>query len=1335
MEVFGKKAGCSAYCRCTEHADDIIAVITRGTTHQIKVFIEACCSNGAQVSDVFGRNALHMAASCGKVDVVDWLITEKHIELKSRDLESGWTALHRSLFYGQINSAVLLARHGSNLYKQDIEGLTPLDLVMKDQPSYVEYNASGPTECYTWGANTNFTLGHSNQHSRKHPEVVEELVKKGLSIKQVVMCKFHTILLTHCGKVFTCGHGQGGRLGLGDENTYLVPHQIEGFGNLKCTQIAAGRDHIVFLCEGGIVYTCGQNDYHQLGLSLGITCHVPKPISLKSLKGKLVVGVAAGRFHTVLYTNDAVYTFGLNAGQLGHPKDDKYQLNPRQVTTLHHKDFHICALATSDAATICATTKGDIYALHEYQCRKIASKCLNIKQLAVIGGHLDSDVEQTMLQKQGGEELQVVALNASGTVFVWKLSNRCLKRCVWDVKSQLFVSDIAINKHGIIMCTTQGQGFLGFMSKTGHQIRDVKPKTPTSTTPDAFSVAVRAKHVDREEVELVHLERIPFIHRGVHVACDKSGKNYAFLQSDPKTSLVEIPLVRASVQLKEFAALFKEVSSCDNIHDVILKIGARQWPAHKYILSARSEYFKKLFFEEARERKDCEDPTDIENLMPKPVEVVAVGDMITAPILDLLLQFIYEDECDLFKPGFKFESGKQNAVNYGKSDNSQEITINVKQSAYAVNQELIKAGKGKKTDGRKQKGGKKQKNQTNEVKDDLMLAVKLVQNAAKQFKVLRLTQRLEGVKVQNDQLQNLKKSSKKPNYNRNQCSYLSDVSLEAEDGTTFRCHKSVLVARLEYFHSMLASGWIETSSKTALKLPMPSKALSIILDYLYTDEAARLRDCHDIEFLCNLLTVVDQLLITRLKELCEVAITNLISLKNAAELLEFSTIYQADQLKRTCQQFISLNLSVMIESQALDVLSISVMDDLTRSYKEMIPSMSRRVITPYSDCPDISLIDEHPRSDEEISPDTPDKNSEHHQDLTHEQAARKAKARRRARRSSARKLSCSVSSIEEKYEGEDKTRSSICEDGGADQNAAGRMASSPVAISSVTDPQKVDKNENVQKIDLSGFEYHDGGGDAKPSKEYIKIPDTELKPGMWGWKSPPQRENQASLYGLRGIMHAQSKSTPALRKTPVKAGMSSGKKSQKQKKKELLMMSQKEEVTFQEDIAHDPVVSPWGKEVGSAPIKSFRELLCDEEKGKPVNKTVSMANSPLSSSSVRGTEILSWGLVRRPKPDLQVDTQVSTSPTPEPTNPWLARSPQSPEDNALRFSEILESEVQHELNLDKSLRKSFSLIQIEDRAVQELLLHYKAADNADEVITVERVSKVIAVPVWKKEKR
>lgn len=43
-----------------------------------------------------------------------------------------------------------------------------------------------------------------------------------LFIYKVVMCKFHSVFLSVDGKVFTCGHGRGGRLGHGNEETLLV---------------------------------------------------------------------------------------------------------------------------------------------------------------------------------------------------------------------------------------------------------------------------------------------------------------------------------------------------------------------------------------------------------------------------------------------------------------------------------------------------------------------------------------------------------------------------------------------------------------------------------------------------------------------------------------------------------------------------------------------------------------------------------------------------------------------------------------------------------------------------------------------------------------------------------------------------------------------------------------------------------------------------------------------------------------------------------------------------------------------------------------------------------
>lgn len=97
-------------------------------------------------------------------------------------------------------------------------------------------------------------------------------------------------------------------------------------------------------------------------------------------------------------------------------------------------------------------------------------------------------------------------------------------------------------------------------------------------------------------------------------------------------------------------------------------------------------------------------------------------------------------------------------------------------------------------------------------------------------------------------------------------------------------------------------------------MPLPTSILTIILDYLYEDDSPKLRQCHDTEFLCNVLVVADQFLITRLRETCERIIAGLLTLKNAAELLEFASRYNAVGLKTTIMQFICQNLVAVLEN-------------------------------------------------------------------------------------------------------------------------------------------------------------------------------------------------------------------------------------------------------------------------------------------------------------------------------------------------------------------------------------------------------------------------------------
>ena len=81
------------------------------------------------------------------------------------------------------------------------------------------------------------------------------------------------------------------------------------------------------------------------------------------------------------------------------------------------------------------------------------------------------------------------------------------------------------------------------------------------------------------------------------------------------------------------------------------------------------------------------------------------------------------------------------------------------------------------------------------------------------------------------------------------------------DDVEFAAHRCILSARMEYFQSMFSLGWIETGKNRQLKLPIQSKVLAVLLEYIYRDEMpSSLRKSDDVEFVCQVLAVADQLL-------------------------------------------------------------------------------------------------------------------------------------------------------------------------------------------------------------------------------------------------------------------------------------------------------------------------------------------------------------------------------------------------------------------------------------------------------------------------------------------
>lgn len=146
----------------------------------------------------------------------------------------------------------------------DYEGLNPVELIHRDKFDFTydvensdasnrcRFSVNEPTEVYSYGENTCYNLGHSRHTARQTPEPVDFFRRQGISLKQISMSKFHTLFLAKDGRVFSCGHGLGGRLGLGHENPQFAPHQID-LSNERCIMVAAGQDHSLFVTESGQV--------------------------------------------------------------------------------------------------------------------------------------------------------------------------------------------------------------------------------------------------------------------------------------------------------------------------------------------------------------------------------------------------------------------------------------------------------------------------------------------------------------------------------------------------------------------------------------------------------------------------------------------------------------------------------------------------------------------------------------------------------------------------------------------------------------------------------------------------------------------------------------------------------------------------------------------------------------------------------------------------------------------------------------------------------------------------------------------------------------------------
>jgi hypothetical protein len=308
------------------------------------------------------------------------------------------------------------------------------------------------------------------------------------------MSKFHSAFRSKNGQVFTCGFGIDGRLGHDNETSLVTPKLVEHLKNEKCVQIAASRNNSYFLTSEGVLYSCGTNEFKQLGQTGVAKALSPRQINTsKLLKGKKITQIACSRFHVVVLTStNEVFTFGLNAGQLGHINEMVanntsynstvcYINEPRLVSTLNEPDMEIDLIACSDGSTVCLQrNKNILHLFNDYKSKRLhyyKETGSVFKKIRIYGGKLDHPELKWI--EDLGDPILIVGLTESNLLYIWREQDPTWRNLTWTGNKNLKIADFDLNIQGVVFCTIQGMCYKADFIKN-RQSRANQPPTPSS---------------------------------------------------------------------------------------------------------------------------------------------------------------------------------------------------------------------------------------------------------------------------------------------------------------------------------------------------------------------------------------------------------------------------------------------------------------------------------------------------------------------------------------------------------------------------------------------------------------------------------------------------------------------------------------------------------------------------------------------------------------------------------------------------------------------------------------------------------------------------------------
>ncbi|XP_051176119.1 probable E3 ubiquitin-protein ligase HERC4 isoform X2 [Leptopilina boulardi] len=317
---------------------------------------------------------------------------------------------------------------------------------------------------FCWGSTVHGELGLGGIEDENilSPRVID--FEKASEVEQIACGENYTIVITRDGQMYSCGNNDFGQLGHEKDRKKrleLIP-ELETFAFKK---VACGAYHSLVINEWGQVFCWGCNTEGQLGLdSSSIAERIPR--MLKALATRIVVQIACGLKHALALTNNGeLYSWGSNKeGQLGIGSHIKKELKPKLISSL--AGIPIAFIACGGYHSIVVSKSGAIFGWGKNNFGQLG---LNDTQGRNLPSQLRTLRNSKVRYVSCGEEFSVF-LTMDGGVFTCgagmygqlghgSYSNEILPRQVAELMGSVVTQVVCGRKHTLAFVSRGGRAY------------------------------------------------------------------------------------------------------------------------------------------------------------------------------------------------------------------------------------------------------------------------------------------------------------------------------------------------------------------------------------------------------------------------------------------------------------------------------------------------------------------------------------------------------------------------------------------------------------------------------------------------------------------------------------------------------------------------------------------------------------------------------------------------------------------------------------------------------------------------------------------------------------